>query len=146
MKLVIALFLGAAVIAHAQSGNSALKSQAKPKKAKKAKQPKLPSQDAIVEGCVTVYDIYSHGVGLWSGITDQGPGIEAKLRNVCSVSVDVFVSVGYFDSRGIQYGHGITSATVAGNSRYDMYNLASMGVGQGILKTAKIIDVKAYPN
>jgi hypothetical protein len=114
--------------------------------AKKPKPPKPPSQPSITEGCVTVFDIYSHKLGIFSGITSPEPGVEAKIRNECNVPVDVSVSVGYFDSAGTQFGDGIENVTVGASAVYSFYHEAGLyGLDQARLKTAKIISVRAYP-
>jgi len=54
--------------------------------AKKPKQPKPPSQPAITQECITVYDIYSHSLGILSGIGAPEPGLDAKIQSSCQVA------------------------------------------------------------
>jgi len=54
-------------------------------------------QDPIVQGCVTVSDIY------WQ--TDEhAPGIGATIISQCSVDANVHITIAYFDKRGEQLG------------------------------------------
>jgi hypothetical protein len=117
-----------------------------PAEAKKPKLPKPPSQSPIVQGCVTVFDIYSHKLGVFSGIVSPEPGVEAKIRNDCAVPVSVFVYIGYFADSRVQFGSGIESAVVGAGAVYVLYHQAQIyGLDRGALKAAVITKVDAFP-
>lgn len=114
--------------------------------AKKPKPPKPPTQPNIIVECITVSNIYSHSLGLLSGITSPEPGLEATIISSCTVTASVFIQIGYFDSKGIQFGDGIEMATVAAGAVYPIYHTARLyGLQRGAMKLAKVISVKAYP-
>lgn len=118
----------------------------KPKPPKAVKGRKAPTQADIARGCILIYDIYSHALGILSGILAPEPGVEAKIKNNCGAPAQVFLRIGYFDSRGMQFGGGILSATVAAGAVYPVYHEARVyGLDRGSLKLAKIIAVNAYP-
>lgn len=120
-------------------------STAPQKPEKKTKKPKPVSQPAISEGCVTVYDIRTHSLGILSGILAPEPGLEAKIRNSCFAVRSVFLRVGYFDSKGTQFGDDTISATVASGAEYEVFHQAPLyGVDRGLLKAARIIAVEVY--
>jgi hypothetical protein len=114
------------------------KARAKLEKQRKAKKPTQPS---ITQGCVTVYDIYSHALG-WSFF--RGPGLDAKIRNDCGRPAEIFLRIGYFDSRDGQFGYGIVSVTVASGAVYTVNHEMEPPTYREVLKTAKVLTLEAY--
>jgi len=110
---------------------------------KPPKPPKPPSQPPITYQCVTVYDIYSHAFGVLSSIA-SGPGLDAKIRNDCGRTVQVFVRIGYFNGRGGQFGDGVASATVAPGAVYLVTHEMYPPMYRDVLKVAKVVKVEAY--
>src|SRR5579863_2585090 len=110
--------------------------------ARKPKPPKPPSQEAIVKDCVTVFDIYSHSLSIFSGVGAPPPGIEAKVRNNCRGAVMVSLTIGYFTKAGVQLQDDFAAFTVAPGARYDFWREATLPwEQQGSMKSARIISV-----
>lgn len=110
-----------------------------------AKKPKPPSQPPIMKECVTVYDVYSHGLSAFSGAGAAEPGLEAKILNGCGVTVYVSLRIGYFDKRGTQFAYGIAAATIGAGAKYEVRHEAMIPDYQrGAMKTATILSVEAY--
>src|ERR1035437_9020463 len=57
---------------------------------KNPKAPKTPTQPDIQRECVTVSNIYSHRLGLGSGIWSAQPGLSALVYNGCNTTVSIF--------------------------------------------------------
>jgi hypothetical protein len=118
-----------------------IKDEGKPKK-----NAKPPTQGPITKDCVTVFDIYSHGLSFFSGVAAHEPGLSATVQNNCGVPVEVFLRIGYFDRNSVQFGGDIFSATVGSRSRYAVEHIAPLyGFERGRLKTAVIVAVEAFP-
>jgi hypothetical protein len=104
-----------------------------------------PSQPSISEECVMVYDIRSHGFGILANITFV-PGLSAKVRNNCNRTASVFLKIGYFNSRGDQFGDGTVSATVAPGAVYTINHEIYQAMYHDLLKAARVLSVQAFPN
>jgi|ERR1022692_3116043 hypothetical protein len=113
--------------------------------AKKEKKPKPPTQEDIVNGCVTVSHITSHSLSLFSGVGAPVPGLEAVVFNGCDKAIHLTLTIAYLDGRGVQFGSGTESQTVATQTNWQFYHQAQLyGLDQGRMKLAKIIEVKGY--
>jgi hypothetical protein len=105
-----------------------------------AKKPKPPSQEPITQGCVTVTDIHSIRTTL---VTNAG--LEARVESGCSVPIDVFVRVAYYDQRGIQYNNGVEAGTVSPGATWELYHSPDAPEDQHALRLAKIVEVLVKP-
>jgi len=112
----------------------------------KKKKPKAPTQPDFSRDCIYVSDIFSHALSIFSGVAAPEPGIEPKVYNSCNVPVSAFLTFGYFDRQGVQFGNGIQSMIVAPGATYSFYHNAEVyGLDRGRLKIVKIISAAAYP-
>jgi hypothetical protein len=122
--------------AQVKQDKAAAKARAKVEKRRLAN---LSSQPAIIRACVTIYDIQSHPLGLFR------PGLGATIQNNCPGAATVRLSIGYFRKNGVQFGDGVSIATVAPHTRYDMFHEASLfGNDRWLLSVAKILSVDVY--
>jgi hypothetical protein len=109
---------------------------------KKPTRSRLPSQPDIIEGCVLVKGIHSHALNIFSGVGAPEPGIDAMIFNGCRFTVMLSLTIGYFDSNGLQFGNGYEFPSVASGATFALFHQASLyGWDKGRLKTAKIIAV-----
>ncbi|MBZ5632864.1 MAG: carboxypeptidase-like regulatory domain-containing protein [Acidobacteriia bacterium] len=87
----------------------------------------LPSQEAIVEGCISVRDIHnvSGGSYLLQGTVLQSniPRLQATVLNECTQVATIFFTLGYYDPSGTQFDTQIETATVAPGTRYSLVHL-----------------------
>ena len=126
-KLAVRLVLCSALFAACQTGALA----------KKPKRPKLPTQDAFSQGCVTVSTIYYHG---WAAFVPE-PGIDAKVHNSCNAAAQVFLTLAYFDAKGVQFGNGTEFMTMAPGADWQLHHQAQVyGSDRARLKLVKFIS------
>lgn len=117
----------------------------KQKQARPQKQPRPPTQPDFTEGCVTVSRIYSHSLSSFSGVGAPEPGLEANVYNTCTGPVDVFLTIAYFDSCGVQFDSGMETQTVAPGANCQFYHEAPLfGLDRGRMKVAKIIKAQVF--
>jgi hypothetical protein len=110
---------------------------------KKPKHPKLPTQMDMTSGCVSVRQIYSHGLSIFSGVGAPEPGLDAFVYNGCAATVHIDLEIGYFDGNE-QFGDGIEIMTLASGAQRHIYHVASVyGFDRARMKSARIISILA---
>jgi hypothetical protein len=114
--------------------------------ARKHKPPKPPTQPDFSQGCLTASRIYSHGLSIFSGVGAPEPGLQATIHNHCNTAVVAFLTMAYFDGRGVQFSSGIESMTVAPGADFAFYHTAQVyDLDRGRLKLVKIIGATVSP-
>lgn len=115
----------------------ALSSEAGGKK-KPPKPPPPPTQPDIVKECLTVAGIRSYNRN-WT--TD--PHISADVINVCAVTVQVTITVAYYNAGGVQFGNGFEFSTILPGTTWRLYHTPIME-SQGLMwRGGKIVNVTA---
>ena len=104
-----------------------------------AGKPKPTSQSDIQKECVFVRDIHSTG-------KYGGQRVNGVVFNSCTSTVNVYLTIGYFDNRDEQYGDEIEFMSVAASTTRRFYHDApDTGLMGPRWKFGRIIAVQVNP-